>query len=77
MPIRFRLAELLRARHVTPYRLAKDTGLALSTVYRMTRARPGVITWATLERLCEYLDVAPGDLIVRVPRKMPRATRRA
>lgn len=75
MPLRFRLAELLHVRNVTPYRLAKDTGLALSTVYRMTRGRPGVLAWVTLERLCEYLGVTPGDLIVRTPAKSSRRRR--
>ncbi len=76
MPIRFRLAEILRARRLTPYRLAKDTGLALSTVYRMAmgRRRPGVVNWSTLERICDYLDVAPGDLLERSP--APRTRRR-
>lgn len=72
VPIRFRLAELLRARGVTPYRLAKDTGLAFSTVYRMTRARPGVIAWETLERICAYLDCEPGDLVARTASKSRR-----
>ena len=73
MPIRFRLAELLRSRQITPYRLGKDTGLALSTVYRMTRARPGVLKWDSLERLCDYLRVDPAQLIVRTgPKKRRR-----
>jgi DNA-binding Xre family transcriptional regulator len=68
MPIRFRLSEILKKREITAYRLAKDTGLALTTVYRMTSAkkRPGVVEWTTLEKVCDYLDVEPGELLVRV-----------
>jgi len=77
MPIRFRLREILARRGVTAYRLAKDTGLALTTVYRMTstRGRPGVLEWGTLERICEYLDIQPSELLERAPQK-PRARRR-
>jgi len=74
MPIRFRLDEVLRSRGITAYRLAKDTGMALSTVYRMTsgRRRPGAVDWSTLERICEYLDVEPGELLEWVPAKRKR-----
>lgn len=67
MPIRFRLADILRARGITAYRVAKDTGLALTTVYGMTstRKRSGGIAWDTLEALCDYLDVEPGELLTR------------
>ena len=53
--VRLRLRELLETRPVSPYGLAKFTGLSLNTIYRLTRpsGRFRLIRADTIERLCE------------------------
>ncbi len=62
--LRLRLRHLLEARGLTPYGLAKFTGLSLNTIYRLTRrtGRFGLIRADTIERLCGALRVAPSEL---------------
>jgi DNA-binding Xre family transcriptional regulator len=63
--IRFRLAELLKRKGWTPYRLSQATGLTVPTAYRLAdpAQRFGRFTADTLDRLCQALDVQPGDLL--------------
>jgi putative transcriptional regulator len=67
--IRFRLAEILARKEWTPYRLAQVTGLTVPTAYRLAdpELRFGRFTADTLDRLCQALDVQPGDLLEWVP----------
>jgi DNA-binding Xre family transcriptional regulator len=68
--VRLNLRAVLRARKVTAYSLAKETGLSLSTVYRLT-AKDGAfdrIEAETIDAICAALDVTPGELIVRTAR---------
>jgi putative transcriptional regulator len=75
--IRFRLAEILKKRGWTPYRLSQVTGLTAPTVYRLAdpELRFGRFTADTLNRLCEALDVQPGELLQWVPDKRGRRKR--
>jgi putative transcriptional regulator len=63
--IRFRLADVLERKGWTPYRLAQVTGLTVPTAYRLAdpELRFGRFTTDTLDRLCEALEVQPGDLL--------------
>lgn len=74
--IRFRLAEILKAKGWTPYRLSQVTGLTAPTCYRLADPKMefGRFTADTLDRLCEALDVQPGDLMTHEPerRRRPR-----
>ena len=65
--IRLRLRELLVARKVSGYRLAKDAGLDLTTIYRLTRkgGRFVRIEAETIDAICTVLGVEPGDLFTR------------
>jgi putative transcriptional regulator len=67
--IRFRLAEVLKRKGWTPYRLSQATGLTVPTAYRL--ADPGLrfgrFTTDTLDRLCAALEVQPGELLEWVP----------
>jgi len=62
--IRLRLRQLLRARGLTGYALAKYTGLSLNTIYRLTRpnGRFRLIQADTIERVCAALRITPTDL---------------
>ena len=62
--VRLRLLDILRARGLTAYALAKFTGLSLNTIYRLTRrdGRFTLIRSDTIERLCAALRVTPTEL---------------
>lgn len=67
--IRFHLAAVLKKKGWTPYRLSQETGLTVPTAYRLAdpTLRFGRFTADTLDRLCQALDVQPGDLLEWVP----------
>jgi putative transcriptional regulator len=75
--IRFRLAEILKRKGWTPYRLSQVTGLTAPTAYRLANARLefGRFTADTLDRLCAALDVQPGELLEWVPDRKRRRQR--
>lgn len=62
--VRLRLRELLKARGLSAYGLAKFTGLSLNTLYHLTRpsGRFQSIQADTIERLCAALRVTPSEL---------------
>ncbi|HEV2749045.1 MAG TPA: helix-turn-helix transcriptional regulator [Gemmatimonadales bacterium] len=62
--LRLRVRQLLEARGLSPYALAKFTGLSLNSIYRLTRAsgRFRLIRADTIERLCAALRVSPSEL---------------
>ena len=68
--IRFRLRELMAAkarvegRRVTYADIHKATGIFPSTLSRLAAGQGRRVDLAVLERLCEYFDCGPGDLIV-------------
>src|SRR5712664_871556 len=62
--LRLRLRQLLEARGMSAYGLAKFTGLSLNTIYRLTRpnGRFTLIRADTIERLCGALRATPSEL---------------
>ena len=62
--LRLRVRQLLEARELSPYALAKFTGLSLNSIYRLTRpsGRFRLIRADTIERLCGALRVTPSEL---------------
>jgi DNA-binding Xre family transcriptional regulator len=74
--IRFRLADVLKAKGWTPYRLSVVTGLTAPTTYRLADPKMefGRFTVDTLDRICQALDVQPGELLEHLPdrRRVPR-----
>jgi DNA-binding Xre family transcriptional regulator len=75
--IRFRLAEVLREKGWTPYRLSQATGLTVPTAYRLADPEQqfGRYTADTLDRLCTALEVQPGDLLEWVSEEVDRRKR--
>jgi putative transcriptional regulator len=63
--VRLNLTPLLKAHGWTPYRLAKEADLSLSTVYRLMNEKLGRFDAVTIDKLCRALDAEPGDLFVR------------
>jgi DNA-binding Xre family transcriptional regulator len=70
--IRWRIAEMMKARGWTAYRLAQEIGLTIPATYRLVASEEiGRVDARTLEALCEVFGVEPGELIERVPDKKP------
>ena len=67
--LRLRVAELMRVRGLSALALSKGSGLAYATAYRVSRSSAafGRLDVNTLNRLCEYFRVQPGELIEWVP----------
>jgi DNA-binding Xre family transcriptional regulator len=69
MSLRVRVPELLKARGMTAYQLAKasEGRISLSAAYRLVRARGriGRFDAPVVEALCDVLDVEPGELFER------------
>lgn len=45
------------------YWLAKETGVSYTTLWRLKKGKALGINFATLEKICEALDCAPGDVL--------------
>ena len=77
MTVRSRLKVLIAERNLDRARanqppltlrhLAEETGLALSTVNGLTTTRANQVNFNTLNALCRYFDVQPGDILEYVP----------
>jgi len=67
--MRVRLAELMEARGLTAYSVAKQSGGRISTsaLYRLlkTGGRPRFLDADLLEALCDVFDVGPRELLER------------
>ena len=69
--MRWRVAELLKERQWSTYKLVQESRLAPTVVYRLARAKREVkrVDGKTLDALCRALEVGPGDLLEYVPDK--------
>lgn len=63
MPIVYdKLFQLLKAKDKTMYDLRKDKVVGTATLEKM-RKKEGHIDTRSIEKLCEYLDCQPGDIM--------------
>lgn len=79
MSVRSRLKVLIAQRNVerlqrgeqelTQQQIAEACGLSLSTVNGLTSGRSTRVDFDTLDKLCAYFNVEPGDLLERVPER--------
>ena len=67
--VRLTLHHIMRRRGITAYALSRGTGLSYPSAYRMSRPAGtfGRLHADTLERLCDFLRVQPGELIRWTP----------
>jgi DNA-binding Xre family transcriptional regulator len=68
--VRWRVADLLKERQWSTYRLVQESGLAHTLVYRIAKAGRQVqrVSGNTLDALCRTFAVGPGELFEYVPR---------
>jgi putative transcriptional regulator len=61
--IKIRLDELLKREKKTLYRVAKDTGMAYTSLHAIKKGTVTDINLSTLKKLCESLNCTPNDLV--------------
>ena len=64
MPIVVRLDVMLARRKKTARELAQHVGITEQNISLIRSGRVKGIRFATLEKICEFLDCQPGDLLV-------------
>jgi putative transcriptional regulator len=60
--IRVHISEVLKSRGVSMYRLAKDTGLAYTTLWKLQNGDSQGVSFDVLEKICTRLHCTPSDL---------------
>lgn len=70
-PTRFRLQELLDSYDppVSQSELARRAGVSFATINRICGNVTAQVSLETLDRIAEALDVDPGDILERTPRR--------
>jgi DNA-binding Xre family transcriptional regulator len=69
--VRLLVHKLMAERKITAYALSRGADLPYPTAYRLSRSggRFGRLHADTLERLCCFFDVQPGQLLEWMPAK--------
>jgi putative transcriptional regulator len=67
--IQTRIDELLRERGKSLYWLAKETGIAYPTLWRLRDSKTESIAFRVLEGICLALECTPGEVLVIVANK--------
>ena len=63
MPIKVRLAVVLAERNVKSKDLAEFVGITEANLSLLKQGKVKGMRFDTLERICEYLECQPGDLL--------------
>ena len=77
--VRLTVRELMKRRGISAYGLSRGAGLSYPSAYRLSRpgAEFGRLHADTLDRLCAFFEVQPGELLEWVPPKRVGARRRS
>jgi len=67
VPINVRLDELLARRKKRSKELAEYVGITEQNISLIKTGRVKGIRFATLEKMCEFLECQPGDLMEHIP----------
>ncbi len=69
--VRLTLLELMKRRGITAYGLSRGAGLSYPSAYRLSRPSAGFgrLHADTLDRLCTFFKVQPGELLEWIPAK--------
>jgi putative transcriptional regulator len=59
--------EMTEARRITYDEIKEKTGVSKSTLSALMNDNVELFYSKTIDRLCEYYNCEPGDLIIRVP----------
>lgn len=67
MPINVELDVMLARRKVKSKELAEHVGITEVNISLLKQGKVKGIRFETLEKICEFLDCQPGDLLVYAP----------
>lgn len=65
MPIKVTLAVVMAQRNVKSKDLAEHVGITESNLSLLKQGKVKGVRFDTLEKICDYLDCAPGDILGR------------
>ncbi|MBI1360800.1 MAG: helix-turn-helix domain-containing protein [Alphaproteobacteria bacterium] len=65
MPIRVRLAVVMAERNVKSKDLAEFVGITESNLSLLKQGKVKGVRFETLEKICDFLDCEPGDILGR------------
>ena len=65
MPIRVKLAVVMAERNVKSKDLAEYVGITESNLSLLKQGHVKGVRFETLEKICDYLDCEPGDILTR------------
>lgn len=65
MPIRVKLAVVMAQRNVKSKDLAEYVGITESNLSLLKQGHVKGVRFETLEKICDYLDCEPGDILAR------------
>jgi putative transcriptional regulator len=65
MPIRVRLSVVMAERNVRSKDLAEFVGITESNLSLLKQGKVKGVRFDTLEKICDYLDCEPGDILGR------------
>jgi putative transcriptional regulator len=71
MPIRVTLDVMLARRKVTSRDLATHVGITEANLSLLKSGKVKGVRFATLEKICAYLDCQPGDVLEFIPDETP------
>lgn len=61
MPIKWKLTDILERHNLSAYRIAKDAGIGLTTIYRITNNHTQTVQGKVLEGILETLYDLTGE----------------
>jgi len=67
--VRLRIYQIMKSRRITAYALSKGAGISYPSAHRLSRAGGtfGRLHHKTLDDLCRFFKLQPGDLLEWVP----------
>ena len=68
MPIRVRLSVVMAERNVRSKDLAEFVGITESNLSLLKQGKVKGVRFETLEKICDFLDCEPGDILRREKR---------
>ena len=71
--VKVHIRKLLKEQGLSMYKVAKDTGLAYTTLWKLENGYSQGVSFDVLEKLCNRLDCSPADLFSVEIQKRKRA----
>ena len=65
--IKNQLRHILLDKDMNMNELSEAVGMPYATIYRFATMKTGAVTYETLNKICEYLEIQPGDILVYEP----------